>query len=68
LVAIFPEIDEHVQQGLSMKPYRGVRMCYHFEEPIHRFQNMIIDNMVGFERVPLGNDEDSQPMFASKKE
>jgi len=59
------EIVERVQQGLSMKPYRGGRMCYHFEEPIHRFQNMVIDKMVGVERVPPGDDEQGQPMFGS---
>jgi choline monooxygenase len=62
------EIVERVQQGLSMKPYQGGRMCYNFEEPIHRFQNMIIDKMVGIERFPPGDDEDGQPMFASKEE
>jgi choline monooxygenase len=60
------EIVERVQQGLSMKPYRGGRMCYHFEEPIHRFQNMIIDKMVGIERIPLGDDEEGQAMFTSE--
>jgi choline monooxygenase len=60
------EIVERVQQGLSMKPYRGGRMCYHFEEPIHRFQNMLIDKMVGVERIPPGDDEDGQPMFTSE--
>ncbi len=49
-----------------MKPYRGGRMCYHFEEPIHRFQNMIIDKMVGVERIPPGDDEEEQPMFVSE--
>ncbi len=48
-------IVEKVQAGLSMKPYRGGRMCYHFEEPLHRFQNMIIDKMVGIERIPEGD-------------
>jgi choline monooxygenase len=59
------EIVERVQQGLSMKPYRGGRMCYHFEEPIHRFQNMVIDKMVGVERIPPGDGEEGQPMFGS---
>jgi hypothetical protein len=30
-------------------------MCYRFEEPIHRFQNMLIDRMVGSDRVPAGD-------------
>ena len=57
------DIVAKVQAGLSMKPYRGGRMCYHFEEPIHRYQNMVIDKMVGVERVPAGDDEMQTPMF-----
>lgn len=57
------DIVEKVQAGLSMKPYRGGRMCYHFEEPLHRFQNMIIDKMVGIERVPEGDSAEMSPMF-----
>jgi choline monooxygenase len=58
------DIVERVQAGLSLKPYRGGRMCYHFEEPLHRFQNMIIDRMVGKYRIPEGDAEPSVPMFA----
>ena len=36
--------------------YRGGRLCFRFEEPLHRFQNMVIDKMVGIDRV-LGGDE-----------
>jgi phenylpropionate dioxygenase-like ring-hydroxylating dioxygenase large terminal subunit len=57
------EIVERVQAGLSMKPYRGGRMCYHFEEPLHRYQNMVIDKMVGVDRVPKGDAEEQVPMF-----
>ena len=48
-------ICERVQRGISQTPYPGGRMCYHFEEPVHRFQNMIIDAMVGKRRVPKGD-------------
>ena len=58
------EIVEKVQAGLSMRPYLGGRMCYGFEEPLHRFQNMIIDKMVGLERIPPGDEgEENQPWF-----
>ncbi len=30
-------------------------MCYRFEEPVHRFQNMVIDRMLGMRRVPEGD-------------
>jgi choline monooxygenase len=38
---------ECVQQGLQAKAYPGGRMCFHFEEPIHRYQNMVIELMTG---------------------
>jgi choline monooxygenase len=46
---------ERVQKGLQARAYPGGRMCYHFEEPVHRFQNMVIDRMTGVERVPAGD-------------
>jgi choline monooxygenase len=56
-------IVEDVQLGISTPEYQGGRMCYRFEEPIHRFQNMVIDRMVGLDRVPEGDTEDRVPMF-----
>ena len=57
------EIVERVQQGIADPAYEGGRMCYRFEEPLHRFQNMIIDRMVGIDRVPAGDEETMSPMF-----
>lgn len=48
-------ICEKVQRGISETAYPGGRMCYHFEEPVHRFQNMVIDAMVGKRRIPKGD-------------
>jgi len=62
------EIVERVQQGLQVKAYNGGRMCYRFEEPLHRFQNMIIDRMVGIYRIPPGDEEAQIPMFGEKRE
>ena len=59
------EIVERVQQGIASPAYPGGRLCYRFEEPLHRFQNMIIDRMVGVDRVPEGDEETSTPMFVS---
>ncbi len=56
-------IVERVQRGLRSRAYTGGRMCYRFEEPLHRFQNMVIDRMVGIRRVPDGDDVIQQPMF-----
>lgn len=43
-------IVEDVQLGVSTPEYHGGRMCYRFEEPVHRFQNIVIDRMVGSDR------------------
>lgn len=59
------DIVEQVQIGLSTKVYQGGRMCYHFEEPLHRFQNMIIDHMVGIHRIPPGDEQPAVPMFTN---
>jgi choline monooxygenase len=57
------EIVERVQAGLENPAYRGGRMCFRFEEPLHRFQNMVIDRMVGLRRVPGGDEETMTRMF-----
>jgi phenylpropionate dioxygenase-like ring-hydroxylating dioxygenase large terminal subunit len=59
------DIVERVQAGLDSTPFPGGRLCYRFEESLHRFQNMIIDHMVGKRRVPLGDEAESMPMFAA---
>jgi len=50
-------IVERVQRGLADPAYTGGRMCYRFEEPVHRFQNMVIDRMLGIRRVPTGDSD-----------
>jgi choline monooxygenase len=57
------DIVERVQQGLDTTPFPGGRLCYRFEEPLHRFQNMVIDHMVGHPRVPAGDPIQGVPMF-----
>jgi choline monooxygenase len=57
-------IVERVQAGLGSTPFPGGRLCYRFEESLHRFQNMIIDRMVGKRRVPPGDEAETMPMFA----
>ena len=56
-------IVERVQLGLADPAYTGGRMCYRFEESVHRFQNMLIDRMLGIRRVPPGDEVASRPMF-----
>jgi choline monooxygenase len=57
------EIVERVQRGIENPAYRGGRMCYRFEEPVHRFQNMIMDRMLDIDRVPEGDDATMTRMF-----
>jgi phenylpropionate dioxygenase-like ring-hydroxylating dioxygenase large terminal subunit len=45
-------ICEAVQLGTVAKGYTGGRFSFHFEETLHRFQNMIADHMVGKPRIP----------------
>jgi choline monooxygenase len=59
------EIVERVQEGISNPAYRGGRMCYQFEETLHRYQNIVIDKMVGLDRIPPGDQEASVRMFRS---
>jgi choline monooxygenase len=70
LVAFWDEVNrediaivERVQDGLSNPVYEGGRMCYRFEESVHRFQNMEIDRILGIRRVPEGDEAQSVPMF-----
>jgi choline monooxygenase len=58
-------IVERVQRGLASRSYTGGRMCYRFEEPLHRFQNMVIDRMVGIHRVPEGDATHERLMFGA---
>jgi choline monooxygenase len=62
------DIVERVQAGLASTPFPGGRLCYRFEESVHRFQNMVIDRMVGKRRVPPGDDAEMVPMFAPAAE
>jgi choline monooxygenase len=61
-------IVERVQAGLDSTPFPGGRLCYRFEESLHRFQNMIIDRMVGKRRIPPGDEAETVPMFTPAAE
>jgi phenylpropionate dioxygenase-like ring-hydroxylating dioxygenase large terminal subunit len=73
LVAFWDEVNredisivERVQAGVSDLTYTGGRMCYRFEEPVHRFQNMVIDRVLGVRRIPPGDEVPQQPMFPER--
>jgi choline monooxygenase len=55
-------IVERVQAGLHDPAYTGGRMCYRFEESVHRFQNMVVDRVLGIRRVPPGDDVPDRPL------
>ena len=61
------EIVEVVQRGLANTSYTGGRMCYRFEESVHRFQNLEIDRMLGIDRIPEGDAVEHVPMFARER-
>ena len=39
-------------------------MCFRFEEPVHRFQNMVADSMTGQVRVPPGDAHEVAPRLS----
>ena len=55
------DIVEVVQRGMANTSYTGGRMCYRFEESVHRFQNLVIDRMLGVDRIPEGDDGRAGP-------
>ena len=75
LIAFWDEVNrediaivERVQQGLADLVYTGGRMCYRFEESVHRFQNMVIDRMLGVRRVPPGDEQPHRRLFPDEVE
>jgi len=53
------QICENVQKGTSTPLYEGGRFSFRFEEPVHRFQNMVVDKMIALPetryRIPDGD-------------
>ena len=49
---------ERVQRGIQARAYQGGRMCFRFEESMHRFQNIVIDLRTGNQRTPPGDDRE----------
>ena len=52
-------IVERAQHGMRSNVFTGGRMCYRFEEGSHRLQNMVIDGVLGIDRIPPGDDPDT---------
>jgi len=64
------EICEKVQIGTNAAPYSGGRFSFRFEETLHRFQNMVVDKVVGGEhmyRIPEGHNRESPSLMDNEE-
>ena len=65
------QVVEKVHVGTSAPTYQGGRFSFRFEEPVHRFQNMVVDKMISDDetrfRIPEG-DTDYPELLASMQE
>jgi len=59
------EIVQRGQKGLAAGGYTPGRLSPRFEEPLHRFHNMLADRFTGTSRVPSGDESDDQPLYGT---
>lgn len=59
------DIVERGQRGLSRGGYTPGRLSPRFEEPLHRFHNMLADHMVGRVTMPEGDASDKDDVLGS---
>ncbi|MEM7091886.1 MAG: aromatic ring-hydroxylating dioxygenase subunit alpha [Actinomycetota bacterium] len=59
-------IVEAGQRGLERGGFTIGRLSPRFEEPLHRFHNMLADRFVGLDRVPPGDPNDHEPRLGTK--
>ena len=57
------DICERAQRGISAGRFGGGRLSPRFEEPLHRFYNMLADRFVGVNRLPDGDPSDADPQY-----
>jgi len=60
------DIVERGQRGLTGGGFTPGRLSPRFEEPLHRFHNMIADRFLGLDRVPPGDSNDHEPRFGTR--
>jgi len=58
-------IVERGQRGLSNGGYTPGRLSPRFEEPLHRFHNMLADRFTNVQRIPEGDASDAQDVLGS---
>lgn len=59
------DIVQRGQRGLARGGFTPGRLSPRFEEPLHRFYNMLADRFCGIDRVPEGDSSDDLDLFGS---
>jgi len=59
------DIVQRGQRGLTTGGYTPGRLSPRFEEPLHRFHNMLADRFNGIPRIPDGDESDDQPLYGT---
>ena len=59
------DIVQRGQKGLTAGGYTPGRLSPRFEEPLHRFHNMLADRFTGSTRIPAGDESDDQPLYGT---
>ena len=59
------DIVEKAQRGLTKGGFEPGRLSPRFEEPLHRFHNMLADKMTGIPRIPDGDPSDVDDILGS---
>ncbi len=59
------DIVQRGQLGLTTGGYTPGRLSPRFEEPLHRFHNMLADRFTGVARIPSGDQSDDQPLYGT---
>lgn len=59
------DIVQRGQKGMSRAYATPGRLSPRFEEPLHRFHNMLADRMTGLERIPGGDPDEALDLYGS---
>ncbi len=57
------DICQRAQRGIAKGRFEGGRLSPRFEEPLHRFYNMLADRFTGVDRIPPGDPSDAVPQY-----
>ena len=59
------DIVTKAQRGMDHGGFSPGRLSPRFEEPLHRFHNMVADRFVGHARIPPGDPSDTADLYGS---